>query len=33
VSLLKPYSTLLVGMALGYFFGNKLVKMLPIGGA
>lgn len=31
MSFLKPYSTLLIGAALGYFVVPKVVKMLPIG--
>lgn len=29
---LKPFSTLAVGMALGYFLVPKVIKMLPMGG-
>ena len=28
---LKPFTTLAVGMALGYFVLPKAIKMLPIG--
>lgn len=31
MSFLKPYSTLLIGAALGYFLVPKLIKMTPIG--
>lgn len=31
MSFLKPFSTLAVGILLGYFAGPKVAKMLPIG--
>lgn len=34
MSMLKPYTTLVVGMLLGYFLLPKAIKMVPgIGGA
>ena len=33
MSMLKPYSTLAIGIAIGYFAVGKIVKMLPIGGS
>lgn len=31
--MLKPYTTLFIGIALGYFLVPKIQKMLPIGAA
>ena len=31
-SYLKPFTTLAVGIVLGYFVVPKLIKMAPIGG-
>lgn len=31
-SYLKPFTTLAVGMILGYFVVPKVMKMVPIGG-
>jgi hypothetical protein len=31
MGMLKPYSTLAVGMLIGYFLLGKVIKMLPIG--
>ena len=33
MGLLKPYTTLLVGMALGMFVLPKVWKMIPMGGS
>lgn len=32
MSLLKPYTTLLIGIAIGYFLMPKAIKMMPLGG-
>jgi len=31
-SYLKPFTTLAVGIALGYFVVPKVIKMVPMGG-
>lgn len=30
MGMLKPYSTLAVGMVIGYFLLGKVLKMLPV---